>query len=174
VILIGVAALAFADKVIWVATALALYALIHGAFDIVGATRNSGDVEHRGVVLVDGVIWIAGGIATVFWLAHAFTFGYAIAFWSLGLGIVGVLLAVAGRGRVLHAWLLGLLGICALVFGGWLLHDPGKLLAIGPAVEIAILAFVAGTTLTTFGVQARHLHHSGAAVRRSPGTIAGR
>lgn len=173
-ILIGVAALVFADKVIWVATALALYALIHGALDVVGAVRSSGDARHRGVVFVDGAIWVAGGIATLFWLAHAFTFGYAIAFWSLGFGIVAVMLAALGRARVPHPWLLALFGICALVFGGWLLHDPGKLLAIGPSVEIAILAFVAGITLVTFGVQARHVQHSGGLVHRPPGTIAGR
>jgi uncharacterized membrane protein HdeD (DUF308 family) len=156
-VVLGVAALVFAREVVWVATALALYALIHGLLDIIGTLRSKESSAHSGLVMAQGVLWIAGGAATFYWLTTAFTFGYVIAFWSVGLGVVAILLAAAGGTHFPHRWLSALLGILALIFGGWLLHDPGKLLAIGPAVEIAVLAFVSGATMLTFGLQARHL-----------------
>jgi uncharacterized membrane protein HdeD (DUF308 family) len=165
VIILGIAALVFATQTIWIVGAFALYAIVHGIIDIVSALRNPGNATHAGIIFVEGAIWIAGGFATFHWLTSAFTLGYVIAFWSLGLGAVALVLAVAAHNHLPHVWLLGLVGVVAVGFGAWLLHDPLHLFLIGPAIEIAALAFVSGISLLIFGLQGRALAHADELVR---------
>ncbi len=168
VIILGIAALAFPTQTIWIVGAFALYAIVHGVIDIVGVLRSPGEATHAGIVFVEGAIWIAGGFATFHWLTSAFTLGYIIAFWALGLGAVALVLAVAAHKALPHVWLLGVVGVAAIGFGAWMLHDPTHLFLIGPAVEIAALAFVSGISLLIFGVQGRHVQQTQALARRPP------
>lgn len=165
VIILGIAALAFPAQTIWIVGAFALYAIVHGVIDIVSVLRSPGEATHAGIVFVEGAIWIAGGFATFHWLTSSFTLGYIIAFWALGLGAVALVLAVAAHKTLPHVWLLGLVGVVAIGFGAWLLHDPTHLFLIGPAIEIAALAFVSGISLLIFGMQGRHLARSDELVR---------
>lgn len=157
VLFLGAAALAFPSETIYIVGAFAVFALVHGIIDVVVALRNPGNAAHAGIVFAEGAIWIVGGFATFHWLASAFTLGYVIAFWSLGLGIVMMILALATREHFPSYWLLGLFGAGGVGFGIWLLHDPAHLFLIGPAVELAALAFVTGAALIVFGLQGRHV-----------------
>ena len=157
VIILGIAALAFPAETIWIVGAFAVFAIVHGVIDVVGALRNSAHVTHAGIVFVEGAIWIVGGFSTFHWLASAFTLGYVIAFWSLGLGIVATILAFAARAHIPNYWMLSLFGVCAIAFAAWMLHDPAHLFLIGPAIEVAALALVSGFGLIVFGLQARHM-----------------
>lgn len=79
-----------------------------------------------------------------------------MAFWALGLGSVALVIAVAARGHLPHAWLPGIRGAVTLAFGGWLLRDPVHLFLMGPAIEIAALAFISGASMLVLGLQGRH------------------
>lgn len=157
VIILGIAALAFPAETTWIVGAFAVYAILHGIIDVVVALRNPGHATHAGIVFVEGAIWMVGGFATFHWLASAFTLGYVIAFWSLGLGIVAMVLGFAARSHIPNYWLLSVFGVCAVAFAAWMLHDPAHLFLIGPAIEIAALALVSGFGMIVFGLQARHM-----------------
>jgi len=157
VIALGLAALAFPSQTILIVGAFALYAIVHGAIDIVATFRSPGQATHAAIMFLEGAIWIAGGIATLHWLTSAFTLGYVVAFWALGLGAVALVIAVAARAELPHVWLLGVVGVAALAFGGWLLHDPVHLFLMGPAIEIAALALVSGISMLVLGLQGRHI-----------------
>jgi hypothetical protein len=43
------------------------------------------------------------------------------------------------------------------LFGAWLLHDPLHLFLMGPAIEIAALAFVSGAAMLALGFEGRAL-----------------
>lgn len=157
VIALGIAALAFPSQTIWIVAAFALYAIVHGAIDIVMVFRSPGETSHAVLMLLEGAIWIAGGAATFHWLTSAFTLGYVVAFWALGLGAVALVIAVAARGHLPDVWMLGVVGIVALAFGGWLLHDPVHLFLMGPAIEIAALAIVSGAAMLVLGFQGQKI-----------------
>lgn len=161
IIAFGIAALAFPSQTIWIVGAFALYAIVHGAIDLVVTFRSPGQASHAALLFVEGAIWIAGGIATFRWLTSAFTLGYVVAFWALGLGAVAVAVAVTARGHLPHVWLLGVVGVVGLVFGGWLLHDPLHLFLMGPAIEIAGLALVSGVSMLALGFAGRNLRQTG-------------
>ncbi len=156
-IALGIAALAFPSQTIWIVGAFALYAIVHGAIDIVMVFRSPGEPSHAALMLLEGAIWVAGGAATFHWLTSAFTLGYVVAFWALGLGAVALVIAIAAGGHLPDAWMLGVVGAVALVFGGWLLHDPVHLFLMGPAIEIAALAIVSGASMLVLGSQGRKL-----------------
>jgi uncharacterized membrane protein HdeD (DUF308 family) len=156
-IVLGFAALAFPSQTIWIVGAFALYAIVHGAVDIVATFRSPGQTSHAVLMFLEGAIWLAGGIATFHWLTKAFTLGYVVAFWALGWGAVAVVVALAARGHLPHVWLLGAVGVVALAFGGWLLHDPVHLFVMGPAIEVAALALVTGVSMLVLGFQGRKL-----------------
>lgn len=155
IIALGIAALAFPSQTIWIVAAFALYAIVHGAIDIVAVFRNPEKASHTVLMVLEGAIWIAGGAATFRWLTSAFTLGYVVAFWALGLGAVALIIAVAARGQLPYGWMLGVVGAVALTFGGWLLHDPVHLFLMGPAIEIAALALVSGAAMLVLGFQGR-------------------
>lgn len=157
VIALGIAALAFSKQTIWIVGAFALYAIVHGAIDLVATFRSPGKATHAAIMFLEGAIWIAGGIATFRWLTSAFTLGYVVAFWALGLGAVALVIAVMGREHLAHVWLLGIVGVAALAFAGWLLHDPAHLFLMGPAIEIAALAIVSGIAMIALGLQGRNI-----------------
>ncbi|MGA3038868.1 MAG: DUF308 domain-containing protein [Vulcanimicrobiaceae bacterium] len=157
VIALGIAALAFPSQTIWIVGAFALYAIVHGAIDIAMVFRSPGEATHAVLVFLEGAIWVAGGAATFHWLTSAFTLGYVVAFWALGLGAVAVVIAVAAWGHLPDAWMLAVVGVLAVAFGGWLLHDPVHLFLMGPAIEIAALAFVSGASMLVLGFQGRKI-----------------
>lgn len=155
IIALGIAALAFPSQTIWIVGAFALYAIVHGAIDIVAVFRSPGEASHAVAMFLEGAIWIAGGAATFHWLTSAFTLGYVVAFWALGLGAVALVIAVATRGHLPHVWMLAIVGVIFLAFGAWLLHDPLHLFVMGPAIEIAALAFGSGASMLALGFQGR-------------------
>lgn len=157
IIVLGIAALAFPSQTIWLVGAFALYAIVHGAIDIVAVFRSPGKASHAVLMCLEGAIWVAGGAATFRWLTSAFTLGYVVAFWALGLGAVALVIAFAAKGHLPHAWLLGLVGIVGLAFGAWLLHDPLHLFLMGPAIEIAALAIISGAAMLVLGFQGRKI-----------------
>ena len=157
VIALGIAALAFPSQTIWIVGAFALYAIVHGAIDIVTVFRSPGEASHAVLLFLEGVIWVAGGVATFHWLTSAFTLGYVVAFWALGLGAVALVIAFAARGHLPDVWMLGVVGAVALAFGAWLLHDPVHLFVMGPAIEIAALAIVSGASMLVLGLQGRKI-----------------
>jgi len=157
IIALGIAALAFPSQTIWIVGAFALFAIVHGALDIVAVFRSPGEASHAVLMFLEGMIWIAGGAATFHWLTSAFTLGYVVAFWALGLGAVALVIAVAARGHLPHVWMLGIVGVVALAFGGWLLHDAVHLFLMGPAIEIAALAILSGASMLVLGFQGRNV-----------------
>jgi uncharacterized membrane protein HdeD (DUF308 family) len=157
IIILGIAALAFPKETIWIVGAFALYAIVHGCIDIVATFRSPGKALHAALMFAEGAIWIAGGIATFRWLTSAFTLGYVVAFWALGLGAAALAVAFATRGHLPHVWMLGVVGVAGLGFGAWLLHDPVHLFLLGPALEIAALALVSGVAMLALGFQGRTL-----------------
>lgn len=163
VVALGIAALAFSTQTIWIVGAFALYAIVHGLIDLVATFRSPGKASHAVLMFLEGAIWIAGGTATFRWLTSAFTLGYVVAFWSLGLGALALVVAVTARAYLSHAWMLGAVGVAAIAFGGWLLHDPVHLFLMGPAIEIAVLALVSGLAMLALGFQGRNIEKARAA-----------
>lgn len=161
VILLGVAALALPADALWAIIAFAVFAVIHGLLEIVGATRAH-DPGHGIIASVGGVVWIIAGIATLVWLGHSIPLGYILALWALGVGLVSMAVAFVGRRYIPHKWLLAIFGLVIFALGAWLITQP-RLYLVGPALELGMLLLLTGFAMVSFGLQTRHAQGAGKA-----------
>ena len=138
-----------------------VYALIDGAFNLVGAANAAQAHERWGILIFSGIIGIIAGLITFFWPAiTAFALIYLIAAWAVITGILEVVAAVKLRQQIQHEWLLALSGAASLIFGLLIAFAP-----IAGAVVIAlwvgIYAFLSGIIYVALAFKLRswERHH---------------
>jgi uncharacterized membrane protein HdeD (DUF308 family) len=151
----GALAIAFSIVIlIWpnigLATLIALFgalALVTGATTIAGAFSVPLTRGRRGWLVFEGLVGVAVGIAVFIWPdLSALGLLYAIAAWSITLGIIEIALAIDLPLSGERSLLLGLGGVLSIAFGVIMFAHPG-------AGAVALLALIAAFALVTGAIQ---------------------
>jgi uncharacterized membrane protein HdeD (DUF308 family) len=151
----GALAIAFSIVIlIWPNIGLATLVALFGAFALVsGVTTIAGAFSvpftrgRRAWLVFEGLIGIAVGVAVVIWPdLSALGLLYAIAAWSITLGIIEIALAIDLPLSSERSLLLGLGGVLSIAFGVIMFAHPG-------AGAVALLALIAAFALVTGAIQ---------------------
>jgi uncharacterized membrane protein HdeD (DUF308 family) len=121
------------------------YALVDGAFAIVGVFGGTRAGTPRWLLLLEGVVSIlAGLIAFIFPGLTAIALLYLVAAWAIVTGIAEIATAIRLRQEIQGEWALIVGGILSVLFG--------LLLAVLPGVGILSLIWLIGAYAVVFGV----------------------
>ena len=119
------------------------YALVDGVLTLVAAFR--GGVQHRIVMLVEGVVSVLAGLAAFVWPGlTALVLLYIIAFWAIVTGVLETVAAIRVRRAISNE--LG------LVIGGVLSVVLGVVLLIAPGAGALAVIFLIGAYAVVFGI----------------------
>ncbi len=119
------------------------YALVDGVLTLIAAFR--GGVQHRIVMLVEGVVSVLAGLAAFVWPGlTALVLLYIIAFWAIVTGVLEIVAAIRVRRAISNELGLVIGGVLSVVFGVVLLIAPG-------AGALAVI-FLIGTYAVVFGI----------------------
>ena len=119
------------------------YALVDGVLTLVAAFR--GGVQHRIVMVVEGVVSVLAGLAAFVWPGlTALVLLYIIAFWAIVTGVLEIVAAIRVRRAISNELGLVIGGVLSVVFGVVLLIAPG-------AGALAVI-FLIGAYAVVFGI----------------------
>ena len=119
------------------------YALVDGVLTLIAAFR--GGVQHRVVMLIEGVVSILAGLAAFAWPGlTALVLLYIIAFWAIVTGVLEIVTAIRVRRAISNELGLVIGGVLSVVFGVVLLIAPG-------AGALAVI-FLIGAYAVVFGI----------------------
>jgi len=119
------------------------YALVDGVLTLIAAFR--GGVQHRIVMLVEGVVSVLAGLAAFVWPGlTALVLLYIIAFWAIVTGVLEIVAAIRVRRAISNELGLVIGGVLSVVFGVVLLVAPG-------AGVLAVI-FLIGAYAVVFGI----------------------
>ena len=119
------------------------YALVDGVLTLLAAVR--GGVQHRIVMLVEGVVSVLAGLAAFVWPGlTALVLLYIIAFWAIVTGVLEIVAAIRVRRAISNELGLVIGGVLSVVFGVVLLIAPG-------AGALAVI-FLIGAYAVVFGI----------------------
>ena len=119
------------------------YALVDGVLTLIAAFR--GGVQHRIVMLVEGVVSVLAGLAAFVWPGlTALVLLYIIAFWAIVTGVLEIVAAIRVRRAISNELGLVIGGVLSAVFGLVLLIAPG-------AGALAVI-FLIGAYAVVFGI----------------------
>lgn len=121
------------------------FALVYGILALVSGLRSTTNMKV--LLLVEGVVGIALGIlafqrpgSVLKWMI------YAIAAWAIISGILQVIEAIRLRAEIESEWILGLAGVCSIIFGIIAFATPGDALKT-LTVVLGIYAVIFGLLL---------------------------
>lgn len=119
------------------------YAVMDGVLAIVVGLRRRAD--HWGWQLAQGAASLVAGLVVLFWPGPTvFAFVLVVALWSVALGVVGMVEAVAAR-RQGQAWAWPVVaGVAGILFGVALVASPGA--------GALVLLWIIGLTALVLGV----------------------
>jgi uncharacterized membrane protein HdeD (DUF308 family) len=121
------------------------YALVDGAFAIVGVFGGTRSGTPRWLLLLEGVVGIlAGIIAFVYPGLTTIALLYLVAAWAIVTGLAQIATAIRLRREMTGEWALILGGILSVIFG--------LLLAVLPGVGILSLIWLIGVYAVVFGI----------------------
>lgn len=159
-VLFGIAA--FAWPVMTLATLVMLfaaYAFVDGIFDVMHALGHRKEIEHWGLLLVEGLLGIVFGILA--FMAPQLTTAVGgiivamyMAAWALVTGGLRIAMAVRLRKEIEGEWLLGLSGAVSILFGILVMARPA-VGALAVVFFIGAWAFMLGVTLIALAFKAR-------------------
>jgi len=119
------------------------YALVDGVLTLLAAFR--GGMQHRIVMLVEGVVSVLAGLAAFVWPGlTALVLLYIIAFWAIVTGVLEIVAAIRVRRAISNEFGLVIGGVLSVVFGVVLLIAPG-------AGALAVI-FLIGAYAVVFGI----------------------
>ena len=167
-ILFGIAAIAWPGiTLVTLVIMFAAYAFVDGVFDVVHAISHRKEIEHWGLLLIEGLCGIAFG-ALAFLAPGLTTFvgsvviAMYIAAWAIVTGVIRIVMAVRLRKEIDGEWLLALSGVVSIALGLVMMARP-DVGVLAMLYAIAAWAIVLGVVLIVFAFRARRF---GAAVRR--------
>jgi uncharacterized membrane protein HdeD (DUF308 family) len=139
----------------------AAYSFVSGIGALVSAARDGREADsRRGMLLVEGLLYIAVAIAAVFWPASiALAFVWVLAFWSIISGGLEIASAIRLRNAMEHEWTLALAGVLSVAFGALLLFRP-LVGALAVVWWLGAYAMAYGILMTVFGLRLRSYMHS--------------
>ena len=118
----------------------AAYAFVDGICDVVHAISHRREIEHWGLLLIEGLFGIAFGILAfqspeLTTLVGGVIVAFYIAAWAIVTGAMRIAMAVRLRKEIEGEWLLCLSGLASILIGIFIMASP--------ALELAMLYFVA-------------------------------
>ena len=136
------------------------YALIDGVLAVISAVRRRAVSDRWWMLLLEGLVGIAAGIATLVWPGiTALALLYVIAAWALLTGAFEIAAAIRLRRIITGEWLLVLSGIASIGLGILLMIFPGPG-ALVMVLWIGAYAFVFGILLIALSLRLRSLGRS--------------
>jgi len=131
------------------------YALVDGAFAVAAALVGRTGGMPWWAMLVEGLIGIAVGVATVVWPGiTALALLFIIAAWSVATGIFEIVAAIRLRREIQGEWALVPSGVLSVLFGIALAIFPG-FGALALVWYIGGYAIAFGALLTALGLRVR-------------------
>ena len=139
----------------------AAYSFVSGIAALVSAARGGREGDSRwGMLLLEGLLYVAAGMAAVFWPASiALAFLWVLAVWSIVSGGLEIASAIRLRKIIEHEWTLALAGALSVAFGALLLFRP-LVGALAVVWWLGAYAMVYGILMTVFGFRLRCYMHS--------------
>jgi len=102
------------------------YSLVDGVFGVVSAITQRKQREHWVLMLVGGLSGIAIGLITFYSPGiTAMVLLFYIAIWSVLTGVSQIIMAVKLRAEIKGEFWLGLAGAVSVLFGIFLMYNPG-------------------------------------------------
>ena len=102
------------------------YSLVDGVFSAYSAISQRSQHEHWVLMLVGGLSGIAIGLITFYSPGiTAIVLLFYIAIWSIIIGISQIIMAVKLRAEIKGEFWLGLAGLVSVLFGMYLIYNPG-------------------------------------------------
>jgi uncharacterized membrane protein HdeD (DUF308 family) len=131
------------------------YAIIEGILTIVAAVRGRAGHGPWWLLLIEGLVSVAAGIAT-FALPGltALVLVYIIGAWAVVTGALEVAAAVRLRKEIRNEWWLILSGVLSIVFGALIMFAPGAG-ALALVLWIGAYSIVFGALLLALGFRLR-------------------
>lgn len=121
------------------------YAIVDGIFGIVAGVRAPNEFRRWWLLLIEGIVSVAAGIITFIMPGMtALVLLFVIASWAIVTGVIEIIAAIQLRKQIIGEWLMVLMGIASIVFGGLLLYDP--------AAGAVTLVWIIGAYAILFGV----------------------
>jgi uncharacterized membrane protein HdeD (DUF308 family) len=134
--------------------AFGMYALADGAFAVAAALRR-GTGETRWAHVVEGILQIAAGLASLRWPSVlVFSLSYLIAAWAMVIGVLRIIAAVRLRRAIAGEWLLALTGLGTIALGLLFLSVPAAG-AVAAVLWLGAYALVMGIALMALGWRLR-------------------
>ena len=131
-----------------------IYACLSGLVALFGAFSRDGR-EPRGILLLEGVLAIAAGLAALFYPRFtALLFLYLLAAWAILSGLVEIAAAWRLRHEIRGEFWLGFAGVLSLLFGIMLIVRPGAG-ALTVMWLIASYSVLFGVVLIAWGLHLR-------------------
>jgi uncharacterized membrane protein HdeD (DUF308 family) len=141
-ILFGISAFAWPGlTLVTLVVLFAAYAFVDGVFEVVHAIGHRKEIEHWGLLLIEGLFGIAFGVLAfrspeLTTLVGGVIVAFYIAAWAIVTGAMRIAMAVRLRKEIEDEWLLGLSGAVSILFGIVIMARPA-------AGALAMLYFVA-------------------------------
>lgn len=133
------------------------YAFVDGAFAVAAALSGRTGGTPWWAMLLEGLIGIAAGIATVAWPGlTALALLYMIAGWAVATGVLQIVAAIRLRREIEGEWALILSGVLSVLLGVGLAIMPGAG-ALAVVWYIGAYAIVSGVLLIALGIRLRNL-----------------
>jgi uncharacterized membrane protein HdeD (DUF308 family) len=102
------------------------YSLVDGVFSVFSAITQRKQREHWLLMLVGGLSGIAIGLITFYSPGiTAMVLLFYIAIWSIMTGVSQIIMAVKLRAEIKGEFWLGLAGLVSVLFGVFLIYNPG-------------------------------------------------
>ena len=131
------------------------YAFADGVLAMITGIRARGEVERWWVMVLEGIIGIAAGLATLIWPGiTAVVLLIIIATWAIITGIFEIAAAIRLRKVIKGEWLLGLTGVASIAFGVMLIFFPAAG-ALAFVLWIGAFALVFGALLVALAFRLR-------------------
>ncbi len=137
----------------------AAYFLVDGAFRTWLAIASRKDNSLWWMLLLGGLVSIAAALVTLFSPnITAILMLYFIAAWAISMGIIEIVIASKLRKEITNEWLLITSGIISILFGGYLMFNPGAGI-ITLLWLVATYAIVFGTMMVLLAFKLKKLNH---------------
>lgn len=131
------------------------YALVDGIFGVVAAFARAGRERGWWVLLLDGFLGIAAGVATLVWPGITATLLLLlIAVWAIVTGVVEIVVAIRLRREIEGEFFLILSGVLSVLLGLFLIARPGAG-AVAVAWLIGVYALLFGILLLALAFRLR-------------------
>jgi uncharacterized membrane protein HdeD (DUF308 family) len=159
-ILFGISAFAWPGlTLVTLVMLFAAFAFVDGIFDVIHAIGHRKEIEHWGLLLIEGLFGIAFGSLAfqspeLTTLVGGVIVAFYIAAWAIVTGAMRIAMAVRLSKEIEGEWLLALSGVVSILFGTIIMARPA-VGALAMLYFIAAWAILVGVILIALALKAR-------------------